>query len=187
MSSSSSSTLGVEVHTRCPSCQLRTGNEAIIQSHQNLTKVDWKSLFWRGLSKCWDIQMVWSEFGINSMEAGFNLPCINGSGWWWWWCNVWVIFSWHTLGSLEQFENHIYIVAYLTMSICLWPQWTHIPKVTSSRIMHQVAKLRSSQTDLWNMKICSLFFNGLPIRSQSIGCGGSREHTCIADKSTATA
>ncbi len=62
---------------------------------------------------------------------------------------VWGIFSWHTLGPLVPIEHCLNTTAWvllLTMSIPLWLQCTHLLMATSSRIMHHVAKLKSSQT-----------------------------------------
>ncbi len=51
---------------------------------------------------------------------------------------------------------------------CYWPiliplllQCTHLLMATSSRIMHHVTKLKSSQTGFLNMTMCSLYSNGL--------------------------
>ncbi len=52
-------------------------------------------------------------------------------------------------------------VLLLTMSIPLWLQFTHLLMTTSSRIMHHVTKLKSSQTGFLNMTMSSLYSNGL--------------------------
>ncbi len=51
-------------------------------------------------------------------------------------------------------------VLLLTMSIPLWLQCTHLLMATSSRIMHHVTKLKSSQTGFLNMTMSSLYKNG---------------------------
>ncbi len=110
---------------------------------------------------------------------------------------VWGIFSWH-FGPLStnwaSFKRHVYWVLLLTMSIPLWLQCTHLLMPTSSRIMHHVTKFKSSQTGFLNMKMSSLYSNGLhshqiSINRASLGCGGTGDshHVCAADKSAATA
>ncbi len=47
------------------------------------------------------------------------------------------------------------------MFIPLWLQCTHLLMATSSRIMHHLTKLKSSQTGFLNMKMSSLYSNGL--------------------------
>ncbi len=52
-------------------------------------------------------------------------------------------------GPLAPIEHHLNATAYLsivTMSIALRLQCTHLLRATSSRIMHHVTKLKSSQT-----------------------------------------
>ncbi len=74
------------------------------------------------------------------------------------------IFYWHTLGPLVPIEHRLNATAYLsivTMSIPLWLQCNHLLMVTSSRIMHHVTKLKSSQTGFLNMTMSSLYSNGL--------------------------
>ncbi len=74
------------------------------------------------------------------------------------------------------------------MSIPLWLQCTHLLMATSSRIMHHVTKLKSSQTGFLNMTMSSLYSN-TPHSHQSqsnrapLGCGGTGDshHECAAD------
>ncbi len=47
------------------------------------------------------------------------------------------------------------------MPIPLWLQCSHLLVATSSRIMHHVTKLKSSQTGFLNMTMSSLYSNGL--------------------------
>ncbi len=84
-----------EDHTGCRSCQLRTGNGGYnSHRHQNWTIEDCKNVAWSDES----------EFGVKNMKAWIILPCLNGSGCWWW-CNVWGIFSWHSLGPILPTEH----------------------------------------------------------------------------------
>ncbi len=59
-------------------------------------------------------------------------------------------------------------VLLLNMSIPLWQQCTHLLMATSSRIMHHVTKLKSSQTGFLNMTMSSLYSNGLRSHQISI-------------------
>ncbi len=52
-------------------------------------------------------------------------------------------------------------VLLLNMSVPLWLQCTHLLMATSSRIMHHVTKLKSSQTGFLNMTMSSLYSIGL--------------------------
>ncbi len=78
---------------------------------------------------------------------------------------VWGIFSWHTLGSLVPIEHRLNATAYLSIvadhvhpfMITVYPS----SDATSSRIMHHVTKLKSSQTGFLNMTMSSLYSNGL--------------------------
>ncbi len=110
---------------------------------------------------------------------------------------VWGIFSWHTLGPLVPIERCLNATVYLSIVADhvhpLWLQCT-IFWCTSSRIMHHVTKLKSSQTGFLNMTMSSLYSNVSTVtRSQSsrvpLGCGGTgySHHGCAADKSAATA
>ncbi len=76
---------------------------------------------------------------------------------------VWGIFSWHTLGPLEPIEHRLNATAYLSI-VAVHPFMTtvyHLLMATSSRIMHHVTKLKSSQTGFLNMTMSSLYSNGL--------------------------
>ncbi len=74
-------------------------------------------------------------------------------------------------------------VLLLTMSIPLWLQCTHLLMATSSKIMHHVTKLKSSQTGLLNMTMSSLYSNGLHSRGLHGGPEtrgpGTRPGTCM--------
>ncbi len=146
------------------------------------------------LDFCCDIQMVESEFAKE--HKAWIHPAL--SQWFscWWWCNgVGDIFLAH-IGPLStnwaSFKSQpTWVVA--DMSIPLWLQCTHHLMTTSSRIMHHVTKLKSSQTGFLNMTMVHFTQMASTVtRSQSnrapLGCGGTGDshHGCAADKSAAT-
>ncbi len=105
------------------------------------------------LNFCCDIQMVESEFGVknclvSTVQAGGGVM-------------VWGIFSWHTFGPLVPIEHHLNTTAYLSIvADHVHPFMTtvyHLLMITSSRIMHHVTKLKSSQTGFLNMTMSSLY------------------------------
>ncbi len=85
---------------------------------------------------------------------------------------VWRIFSWHILGPLVPIEHRLNATAYLSIvadHICpLMTTVYHLLMTTSSRIMHHVTKLKSSQTGFLNMTMSSLYSNGLHSHQISI-------------------
>ncbi len=141
------------------------------QTHQNWTIEDCKNVAWSDES--WFLLRhsdVGSEFGVKNMEAWIILPCLNGSGCWWWCNGVGGIFLAH-FGLLStnwaSFKLQSTWVLLLTTSISLWLQCT-IFWCTSSRIMHHVTKLKSSQTGFLNMTMSSLYSNDLHSHQISI-------------------
>ncbi len=78
---------------------------------------------------------------------------------------VWGIFSWQTLGPLVPIEHRLNVTAYLSIvADHVHPFMTTVypsSDAASSRIMHHVTKLKSSQTGLLNMKMSQLYSNGL--------------------------
>ncbi len=78
---------------------------------------------------------------------------------------VWGKFSWHTLGPLVPVEHWLNATAYLSIvADHVHPFMTtvyHLLMATSSRIMHHVTKIKSSQTGFLNMTMSSLYSNGL--------------------------
>ncbi len=70
---------------------------------------------------------------------------------------VWGIFSWHTLGPLVPIEHRLNATAYLSIvADHVHPFMTTVypsSDATSSRIMHHVTKLKSSQTGFLNITI----------------------------------
>ncbi len=78
---------------------------------------------------------------------------------------AWGIFSWHTLGPLVPIDHRLNATAYLSIvADHVHPFMTtvyHLLMAISSRIMHHVTKLKSSLTGFLNMKMSSLYSNGL--------------------------
>ncbi len=85
---------------------------------------------------------------------------------------VWGIFSWHTLSPLVPIERRLNTTAYLSIvADHVHPFMTtvyHLLMTTSSRKMHHVTKLKSSQTGLLNMIMSSLYSSGLHSHQISI-------------------
>ncbi len=111
---------------------------------------------------------------------------------------VWMIFSCHTLGPLVPIEHRLNATVYLSIvADHVHPFITTVypsSDATSSRIMHHVTKIKSSQTGFLNMTMSSLYLNASTVtRTQSnrarLGCGrtGDSHHGCAANKSAATA
>ncbi len=72
---------------------------------------------------------------------------------------VWGIFSWHTLGLLVPIEHNLNTTAYLSIvadHVHPFMTTVYLLMITSSRIMHHVTKLKSSQTGFLNMTMSSL-------------------------------
>ncbi len=82
------------------------------------------------------------------------------------------IFSWHTLGPLLRIEHCLNTTAYRSIvADHVHPFMTTVfpsSDATSSRIMHHVTKLKSSQTGFLNMTMSSLYSNGLHSHQISI-------------------
>ncbi len=111
---------------------------------------------------------------------------------------VWGIFYLHKLGPFIPIEHCINATAYLRIvADHVHPFMTtvrHLLMATSSRIMHHVTKLKSSQTGFLNMTMSSLYSIASTVtRSQSnrapLGCGGTGDshHGWAADKSAPNA
>ncbi len=83
-----------------------------------------------------------------------------------------VVVGCNTLGPLVPSEHRLNTTAYLSIVadhvIPLWLQCTHLLMANSSRIMHHVTKLKSSQTGFLNMTMSSLYSNGLHSHQISI-------------------
>lgn len=73
--------------------------------------------------------MVGTEFGINNMKAWTHPALLNGSGCCWWCNGVGDIFLpqfGHLSTNRAWFKHHSQPEYFLTMSIPLWPQCTHL-------------------------------------------------------------
>ncbi len=83
---------------------------------------------------------------------------------------VWGIFSWHSLGALVPIEHHLNGTAYL--SIVADHDHPFMTTVYSSSDVYfqqdNVTKLKSSQTGFLNMRMSSLYSNGLHSHQISI-------------------
>ncbi len=127
------------------------------QVHQNWTIEDWKNVAWSDESRfllrhsdgrvriwCKEHESMDPSCLVSTVQAG-------GGG-----VMVWGIFSWHTLGPLVPIAT-----AYLSIvADHVHPFMTtvyHLLMITSSRIMHHVTKLKSSQTGFLNMTMSSLY------------------------------
>ncbi len=143
------------------------------QAHQNWIIENWKNVAWsdgvRYLLRHSDgrVRICCKEH--ESMDPSCIVLTVQASGGG---VMVWGIFSWHTLSPLVPITDLLYTTAYLgmllTMSIPLWLQCTHLLMANSSRIMHHVTKLKSSQTGFLNMTMSSLYSNGLHSHQISI-------------------
>ncbi len=151
------------------------------QAHQNWTIEEWKYITWSdesrfllrhsdGRVRIWhkehesmDPPCLVSKVLVLYLYCCIVLYCCKvqaaGGG-----VMVWGKFL-DTLGPLVPIEHRLNATAYWSivadMSIPLWLQYTHLLMATSSRIMHHVTKLKSSQTGFLNMTMSSLYSNGL--------------------------
>ncbi len=143
------------------------------QAHQNWTIEDWKNIAWsddesRFLLRHSDGRVrIWRKEHESMDPSCLDSTVQAGGG-----VMVWGIFSWHTLGLLVPIEHylnattHLSIVAdhVLTIMTTVYPS----SDTTSSRVMHHVTKLKSSQTGFLNMTMSSLYSNGLHSHQISI-------------------
>ncbi len=134
------------------------------QTHQNWTIEDWKNVVWSDES--WfllqhsDVRVrIWCKEHEN-MDPSCLVSPVQAGG-----VMVSGTCSWHTLGLLVPIEHRLNTTVYLSIvAVHVHPFMTtvyHLLMATSSRIMHHVTKLRSSQTGFLNMTMSSLCSNGL--------------------------
>ncbi len=127
-------------------------------THQNWTIEDWKNVAWsdesRFLLRHSDGRVgIWQK-EHETMDPSFLVSMVQAGG-----GGVMMlgIIYWHTLGPLVQIEHCLNATAYLSIvADHVHPFITtvyHLLMATSSRIMHHVTKLKSSQTSFLNMKI----------------------------------
>ncbi len=148
------------------------------QAHQNWTIENWKNVTWsdesRFLLRHSDGRVRILRKEHESMDPSCLVSTVQtgGGG-----LMVWGIFSWHTLGPLVQIEHCLNATAYLSIVSdhvhfivvkWTWLRCTHLLMTTSSRKMHHVTKLKSSQTGFLNMTVSSLYSNGLHSHQISI-------------------
>ncbi len=141
-------------------------------AHQNWTIEDWKNVAWSDESgfllrhsdgrvrmRCKEHESMDPSCLVSTVQAGGGVM-------------MWGIFSWHTLGPLVPTEHCLNTTVYLSIvADHVHPFMTTVypsSDVTSSRIMHRVTKLKSSQTGFLNMKMSSLYSNGLHSHQISI-------------------
>ncbi len=125
------------------------------QAHQNWTIEDWKNVAWSDDSRF----LLWHSDGRvriwckehESMDPSCLVSTVQaggGGG-----VMVWGIFSWHTLGPLVPIEHRLNATAYLSIvadHVHPFMTTVYLLMATSSRIMHHVTKLKSSQTGFLN-------------------------------------
>ncbi len=149
------------------SAKNRTWRLQFAQAHQNWTIEDWKNVAWSDESR---FLLRHSDGRVRILRKEHE-SMIHPS---WWWCNGvgaillahfgplstnWASFRHHGLPELCIVPEHVH--PFMT-------QCTHLLMVTSSRIMHHVKKLKSSQTGFLNMTMSSLYSNCLQSHQISI-------------------
>ncbi len=144
------------------------------QAHQKLTIEDWKNVTWsdesRFLLRHSDGRVrIWRK-EHESMDPSCLVSMVQaggGGG-----VMVWGVFYWHTLGPLVPIEHCLNTTVYLSIvadHVHLFMTTVYPSSdATSSRIMHHVTKLKSSQTGFLNMTMSSLYSNGLHSHQISI-------------------
>ncbi len=142
------------------------------QAHQNWTIEDWKNVAWSDESRFLlrhsdGAVRIWRK-EHESMDPSCLVSTVQAAGG----VMVWGIFSWHTLGLLVPIEHCLNATVYLSIvADHVHPFMTtvyHLLMATSSRILHHVTKLKSSQTGFLNMTMSSLYSNGLHSHQISI-------------------
>ncbi len=136
------------------------------QAHQNWTIEDWKNVSWsdesRFLLRHSDGRVrIWHK-EHESMDPSCLVSTVQADGGG---VMMWGIFSMHTLVPLVPIEHCLNATSYLSIvTDHVHPFMTTVypsSDATSSRIMHHVTKLKSSQTGFLNMTMSSLCSNGL--------------------------
>ncbi len=142
------------------------------QAPQKWTIKDWKNVDWSDESRFLLLHSdgwvrIWRK-EHESMDPFCLVSTVQAGGG----GVMWDIFSWHTLGPLVPIEHRLNATAYLSIVVDhVHPFMTtvyHLLMATSSRIMHHVTKLNSSQTGFLNMTVSSLYSNGLHSHQISI-------------------
>ncbi len=142
------------------------------QAHRNWTIEECKNIAWsdesRFLLRHSDGRVrIWRK-EHESMDPSSIVSTVQAGGGG---VMVWGIFSWHTLGPLVPIEHCLNATVYLSIvADHVHPFMTTVypsSDATSSRIMHHVTKLKSSQTGFLNM-MSSLYSNGFHSHQISI-------------------
>ncbi len=133
------------------SARNRKRRQQFTQAHQNWTIEDWKNVAWSDES--WFLLhsdgrvRIWCK-EHESMDPFCLVSTVQAGGGG---VMVWGIFSWHTLDPLVPIEHRLNATADLSIvADHVHPFMTTVypsSDDTSSRIMHHVTKLKSSQTD----------------------------------------
>ncbi len=144
------------------------------QAHQNWTIEDCKNVAWsdesRFLLRHSDGSIrIWHK-EHESMDPSCLVSTAQAAGGG---VMVWGIFYWHTLGPLAQKIEHRWNATFYLSIVAdhVHPFMTTVypsSDATSSRIMHHVTKLKSSQTGFLNMTMSSIYSNGLHSHQISI-------------------
>ncbi len=154
-----------EDHTGCRSCQLRTGNGGY-NSHRLTKIVSRNREESRFLLQHSDVRVrIWRK-EHESMDPSCLVSTVQAGGG----VMVWGIFSWHTLGPLEQIEHRLNTTAYLSIvADHVHPFMTTVyPSSDGYFQQDNVTKLKSSQKGFLNMTMSSLYSNGLHSHQISI-------------------
>ncbi len=138
------------------SAKNRKQRQQFTHAHQKWTIEDWKNIAWsdesRFLLRHLDGRVRMRRKEHESMDPSCLVSTVQAAGGG---VTVWGIFSWHTLGPLVPIEHCLNATAYLSIvADHVHPfTTTEYPSsdVTSSRIMHHVTNLKSSQTGFLNM------------------------------------
>ncbi len=134
-------------------------------AHQKWTIEDWKNVWWFLLRHSGGRVRIWRK-EQESMDPSCFVSTVQAGGGG---VMVWGIFSWQTLVPLVLIEHPLDTTAYLSIvADHVHLQCTHLLMATSSRIMHHVTKLKSSQTGFFNMIMSPLYLNGLHSHQISI-------------------
>ncbi len=143
------------------------------QAHQNWTIEDCKNVAWSDESRfllrnSGGRVRIWRK-GHESMDPSCLVSTVQAAGGG---VMLWGIFSWHTLDPSLPIEHRLNATAYLSIvADHVHPFMTTVDPssmATSSRIMHHVTKLKSSQTAFLNMTMSSLYSNDLHSHQISI-------------------
>ncbi len=142
------------------------------QTHQNRTIEDWKNVAWSDesqfLLRLSDGRVRIRHKEHESIDPSCLVSMVQAAGGGVFVCGV---FSWYTLDPLVPIEYCLNATVYLSIVDHVHPFMTTVypsSDATSSRIMHHVTKLKSSQIGILNMTMSSLYSNVLHSHQISI-------------------